>query len=233
MKRVKLFIIVICILAMLVPMNSSMAWLVHTSGNDSTTMTKGNIAVEAYSLSGHVFPNQLVVKNNGNTKCWIRVIVDINWVNETTDNWWNGSQWVSGRLIYGESPRDSAGTYPNGMPWTADYTMTDWTADKHWLKGAEKGVFYYVRPLNPNEQTPQVVNLFQVHRKTLSDTIQQDKSLTFNLTVDVSVDAIQYEEPSRFSGTPAVVTEWGVTLNSDKNQITKAPVKDYSPSVYS
>ncbi len=233
MKRIKQLVIVLCILAMLVPMNGSMAYLVHTSGSDSTKMTKAYIEVEAFSLSGHTFPNQLKVKNTGNATCWVRVMIDINWINETSGNWYDGSKWVNGRMILGESPRSSSGTYPNGMPWTADYTMTDYTADGHWLKGAEQGVYYYRYPLAQNEETAQVVNLFQAIRKTRTETIQEDKALTYNLTVDVSVDAIQYETPSRFSGTPAVVSEWGVTLNSDKNEIAKVPVKDYSPTVYS
>ncbi len=233
MKRIKRWAILLCVLAMLIPMNSSMAYLVSKSGTDSTQMTKAYIEVEAFSLSGHIFPNQLKVKNTGNATCWVRVMIDINWINETPGNWYNGSKWVDGRMIYGESPRSTSGAYPNGMPWTADYIMTDYTADGHWLKGAEQGVYYYRYPLSGNEESTQVINLFQVLRKSRTETIQQNKPLTYNLTVDVAVDAIQYEDPSRFSGTPAVVSEWGVTLNSDKNEISKVPVKDYNPTVYS
>ncbi len=229
--KMKSVVLVICILAMLTPMSSSGAWLVHTSGTDSTTMTKGNVSVEAFSLSGYSLPNQLKVRNNGNVKAWVRVKFDINWTNEQSGNWYDGSSWTDGRLIYGQSPRETSGTHVNGMPWTADYTWADYTSDGNWLKGNENKVFYYKWPVEANGgSTPQLTKDITIHHKTLT-AYSQGNARTFNLTFDISVDAIQWEDPAKFSGTPAVVSEWGVTLNSGKNEIAAVPPKDFIPPV--
>ena len=230
-KKLKSYILVVCILSMLTPLSGSGAWLVSTSGNDSTSMTKASVSVEAIPYDGYTLPNQLRVRNNGNTKAWVRVMFDINWTNEEAGNWYNGSSWVDGRLIYGQSPRETNGTHVNGMPWTADYTWKDWTADGHWLKGNEEKVFYYRYPVNANGgMSAQLTQNITVHHKTMTAQ-SQGYSRTFQFTIDISVDAIQWEDPAYFSGTPAVVSEWGVTLNSAKDQIAAVPVKDFVPPV--
>ncbi|MBR4868438.1 MAG: hypothetical protein IKU10_04710, partial [Clostridia bacterium] len=78
-KKLKIIVCVICILAMMIPVSSSGAYLVHTSNNDTTTMTKGAINVSVVT-SGTNNPSQLKVKNNGTVPCWVRVIIDVNWV---------------------------------------------------------------------------------------------------------------------------------------------------------
>ncbi|MBR6548531.1 MAG: hypothetical protein IKT68_03210 [Clostridia bacterium] len=225
---VKRYVLLVCILAMLTPLSGSGAWLVHTSGIDSTTMQKGNVNVVAVPLTGYSLPNQLKVRNDGNVKAWVRVKFDINWTNEETNNWLTSSGWSSGRLIYGQAPRENSGTHVNGMPWTADYTWADYTADGHWLVGKEEKVFYFKYPVKPGDLTVQLTKNITVHHKTLTAQ-SQGVARTFNLTFDISVDAIQWEDPAKFSGTPAVVSEWGVTLNSNKDAITAVPPKDFIP----
>ncbi len=229
-KKVKSVVLMICILAMFTPLSSSGAWLKHTSGSDSTTMTKGNVNVVAVPHSGYSLPNQLRVRNDGNVKAWVRVKFDINWTNEESNNWLASGGWTSGRLIYSQSPRESNGTHVNGMPWTADYTWADYTSDGHWLKGKEDKVFYFKYPVAPGETVVQLTKNITVHHKTMT-ALSQGTSRTFNLTFDISVDAIQWEDPAKFTGTPAVVSEWGVTLNSGNTEITAVPAKDFVPPV--
>ncbi len=221
--KLKILVCMVCIVAMMIPMNGSMAYLVHNPGAaDTTTLQGAVVSAEVVQFENHVLPNQLSVKNTGNVTCWVRVIMDVNWVNVEDNNWHANGNWeTDGRLILGDPPHGSAGTYPNGMPYTADYTMTEYS--DHWLRGSEPMVYYYMYRIGAGGTAARIINAFTVHRRTRDESIQ-GVNRTFTLTVDVQVDAIQAEEPSRFAGGKRAVEEaWGVTLNAEGTQIIAVP----------
>ena len=188
------------------------AWLVHTSGTDSTTMTK--FTNNTLTLSG-TWP-AITVKNNSNIPMYVRVVMAVNYINDTSNNWNGNAQW---RLYWAQAPSTSATTQPDGLSASADYSFT---VNSSWKrqdisetvgdKTVKYMVFYYTPVLAAGGTTTKIFDAFTGSDKTKTITVHS-KSLSFKMTAELLVEGIQAERSAHFSGTTstAVYKAWGVT----------------------
>lgn len=220
------------------------AWLVHTSGVDSTTMTKGGVDI---AINGSGSPANAYVTNNGNVPVYVRVAVAVNWINNDASNWLNGdgSRSKTRQVLAkgGQGPQKGAQntTYKNddGTTSKVDYNYTVRTAD--WLEAnvtenmgsssISYTILYYRKPLAPGASTSTMFSAFNAWNGKTKTYYVHSKNLTFTLTTDFLADAIQCETSGRLDSTAktAAVQEWGVTLSAVGGNITAGPTGDTIP----
>ena len=231
--RSKLLVITALLVAMLSVsfVGETGAWLVHTSGTDSTTMTK---VTNTTLTIGGTWP-KLTITNNSNIPMYVRAAFCVNYVNDTASNWNNGSSWTQGRLYLARVPKSAAYTNDDGTSQSAEYS---YTVGSGWVEKSFNDVIgnatatwkilYYTAPLGAGKTTSAMFSAFTGNVDTRTVTVH-NKSQTFSLTFDMLVDSIQCETSSRFSGGTtgtAIYKAWGVTPASVGGNMSSYPTGD-------
>ena len=240
-SRLKLLVSVSLIMALLSFsfVGETGAWLVSTSGADSTTMTKASVSVK---INGSGGPAAAYITNTGTIPVYIRVIPVVNWVNDQDNNWYDSGTWSGTRQYLARSPiKGAAGstvTNNDGSTSTADYTFTVRSAD--WLETTvtetvgnttvKYTVLYYRKPLAANDNTSTMFSAFTAHGAKSKELEYAGKDLTYKLTTDFLVDAIQCESSCTSVNDTAAVQKWKVTLSGIGGNITAGPTADFQPS---
>ena len=207
------------------------AWLVSTSGADSTTMTK--VTPTTLTIGGN-WP-KITVKNNSNIPMYVRAVFCVNYINDTAGNWNNGSSWEQGRLYLARTPKSAAYTNDDGTTQSAEYSYTvgsGWT-EKTFTEGIGNAtvtwkILYYTAPLAAGATSNPMFTAFSGNVDTRTVYVH-NKQQTFSLTFDVMVDSIQAETASRFSGgvtDTALYKAWGVKPASVGGNMSTYPTGD-------
>ena len=236
-RRSKLVVAVALLVALLSVsfVGETGAWLVHTSGNDTTTMQKATYGLE---FSGSTL-TALKVKNTSNVPMYVRVTFAVNYVNTDSDNWYQDSKYSQTRQYLADSPKNASYTNDDSTTASADYTYTlntGW-AEKN-ISETVNGVtvtykiIYLTSPLAAGAtSTNAIFKSFTANKKTKTY-YMAGKTRTYTMTVDLVADAIQAENSGRFSGTTstAVYKAWGVTPASVGGDLSSYPSADSMPN---
>ncbi len=182
-------LIVSAVLLVAIAVGGTFAWLISKTDVLNNSFTVGTVSVEVdEELDGNTKKN-VTIKNTGTADAYIRATVVFNWVN------------VNGDMLYGEPP------YEN-IDYTVSYNTTDW------IHGSD-GYWYYKYKVSSQNSTNNLINTLTPTAdkgpkgEYSTDSSDWASSLQFYLGVNIVGAGIQANPSS------TVVSEWGVTVNSD------------------